>query len=218
MRKFALILLSLFLIGCSLNNADEIHVNKKDDLNDGKEVGHVSAKKIKIDPNFDHVNENNESDLLAAVHNNDVNEALRLINLGANVNLQDKIQDSPYLYAGAQGRTEILEYMLKYADIDFSVVNRFGGNTLIPAAEKGHVDNVKLLVADDRIDLDFQNNFGYTALIEAVALTDGSEVFVEIVKILVDSGADTSIHDNYGKTALDYAISLGYTEIESLLK
>lgn len=73
---------------------------------------------------------------MIAVHNNQIELAKKLIDAGANVNIQDKIADSPYLYAGAEGRTEILAYMLSHSEPDQSIVNRFGGNALIPAAEK----------------------------------------------------------------------------------
>lgn len=214
MRKIIIIILTLMIVGCS----PQVSENTNSTDNNKKEKEQDPMNKIKINPSIDKVNEKNESELLVSVHNNDIEVAINLIDQGANVNLQDNISDSPYLYAGAQGRTEILEHMLKYADIDFSVVNRYGGNTLIPAAEKGYIDNVKLLVADDRIDLDFQNNFGYTALIEAVALTDGSEKFVEIVNILVDAGADITLKDKSGKTALDYAREKSYEKMIEILK
>ncbi len=55
--------------------------------------------------------------------------------------------ESLSLYASAQGKTEILDYMLKNRRNQISkIVNRFGGNALIPAAEKGHLENVKLLL------------------------------------------------------------------------
>ncbi len=214
MRKIIIIILTLMIVGCS----PQVRETTNSTANNKKAREQDTMNKIKINPSIDKVNEKNESELLVAVHNNDIEVAINLIDQGANVNLQDNISDSPYLYAGAQGRTEILEHMLKYADIDFSVVNRYGGNTLIPAAEKGHIDNVKLLVVDDRIDIDFQNNFGYTALIEAVALTDGSEKFVEIVNILVDAGADITLKDKSGKTALDYAREKGYEKMIEILK
>lgn len=223
MKKIFIVIFVLFLAGCSLHdvseNVEEIddESNKEEVKKDDDNLNTLDFDKIVINPEVDIVNERNESELLVAVFNNDIDRAIELIDAGANVNLQDNIDDSPYLYAGAQGRTEILEHMLKYADIDFSVVNRFGGNTLIPAAEKGHLDNVKLLVKDDRIDIDFQNNFGYTALIEAVALTDGSEVFQEIVRVLVGAGADIHIQDNSGRTALDYAKEKNYTIILEIL-
>lgn len=85
--------------------------------------------------------------------------------------------------------------MMENSTPDQTVFNRFGGNGLIPAAEKGHLDNVRLLLADDSVDIDHQNNYGYTALIEAVALRDGSENYQKIVQELVDNGADQTLRD-----------------------
>ncbi len=47
--------------------------------------------------------------LLAATHGNHVEVARVLIAAGADVNAKDAIEDSPFLYAGAEGRTEILK-------------------------------------------------------------------------------------------------------------
>ncbi|MGM0339245.1 ankyrin repeat domain-containing protein [Enterococcus sp. AZ007] len=167
---------------------------------------------------IDEVNEKGETPLLIAVHNNQIEIAKKLINAGANVNQQDNIEDSPYLYAGAEGRTEILTYMLAHSTPDQSITNRFGGNALIPAAEKGHLDNVKLLLNDGHTNINHQNDYGYTALIEAVALRDGSQVYQNIVAELLKHGADPNIIDNYGKTAKDYADELGYTNISKMLQ
>lgn len=178
------------------------------------------VKEIVQDRNYDinEINEKKESPLLIATHNNQVAIAKVLIDYKADVNQQDEIQDSPYLYAGAQGKTEIIAYMLENSHPDQHVVNRFGGNALIPAAEKGHLDNVKLLLADGDSDIDHQNNLGYTALIEAVALRDGSKVYQDIVAELLKYGADTTLRDIYGKTAADYAKKLGYQEMLEMLE
>lgn len=167
--------------------------------------------------NINEVNEKAETALMIAVHNNQIDIAKQLIDAGADVNSQDTLQDSPYLYAGAEGRTEILAYILAHATPDQSIVNRFGGNALIPAAEKGHLENVKLLSADKRVNINHQNNYGYTALIEAIALRDGSQVYQDIVAELLRNGADPTIVDNYGKSAIDYAHQLGYQNISNLL-
>ena len=50
--------------------------------------------------------------LLAATQRNHVEIARLLINEGADVNVKDFNQDSPFLYAGAEGRVEILRLML----------------------------------------------------------------------------------------------------------
>ncbi|MGM0123323.1 hypothetical protein IGI37_000689 [Enterococcus sp. AZ194] len=164
------------------------------------------------------INEEQESPLLIATHQNNFEIAKLLIDAGADVNQQDKIQDSPYLYAGAQGRTEILAYMIEHGKPDQSVRNRFGGNALIPAAEKGHIENVKLLLAEGKVDINLQNYSGYTALIEAIALRDGSQVYQDIVKLLLDAGADRTLKDNSGRTASDYAQAFGYGNIYRMLQ
>lgn len=179
----------------------------------------AKVQAILADKNYtiDEVNAQGETPLLVATHQNFVAIAKMLIDAGADINLQDHISDSPYLYAGAQGKTEILAYMLEKQVPDQQKVNRFGGNALIPAAEKGHLENVKLLLKDGRAAIDHQNNYGYTALIEAVALRDGSEIYQQIVKVLLEGGADKTLKDNTGRTAEDYARSLGYTEMLNTL-
>ncbi|MGM0166692.1 hypothetical protein IGI39_001654 [Enterococcus sp. AZ135] len=167
---------------------------------------------------IDEVNENGETPLLIAIHNNQNDIAKKLIDAGANVNQQDNIKDSPYLYAGAEGKTEILMYMLSHSTPDQSITNRFGGNALIPAAEKGHIENVELLLNDGNVNINHQNNYGYTALIEAVALRDGSQVYQDIVAELLKHDADPNIVDNYGKSAKDYANELGYRNISKMLQ
>lgn len=183
--------------------------------NDSAKVGSILQDKNYL---IDEVNAKGETPLLIATHENFIEIAKQLIDVGANINLQDQISDSPYLYAGAQGKTEILTYMLEKQVPDQQKVNRFGGNALIPAAEKGHLENVKLLLKDGRVDIDHQNNYGYTALIEAVALRDGSSIYQQIVNVLLDAGADKTLRDNTGRTAEDYAQSLGYSEMLKRLR
>ena len=70
-----------------------------------------------------------------------------LIAAGADVNAKDDIEDSPYLYAGAEGRDEILKMTLA-AGADLKSPNRYGGTALIPAAHHGHPETVKILLGD----------------------------------------------------------------------
>ncbi|MFJ5766949.1 ankyrin repeat domain-containing protein [Lysinibacillus sp. NPDC093210] len=163
-------------------------------------------------------NDKGETPLLIATHENYIEVAKRLIDAGADINQQDHIQDSAYLYAGAQGKTEILKYMIEHAEPNQKIVNRYGGNTLIPAAEKGHLNNVRVLLEDGKVNINHQNKFGYTALIEAVALTDGSVVYQQIVQELLAYNANKELRDNSGKTALDYAKEMGYTKMIEMLE
>jgi ankyrin repeat protein len=149
--------------------------------------------------------------LLIATRANHVDAARALITAGADVNAKDDIRDTPYLYAGAQGRIEILKLILATGKADLKDTNRYGGTALIPAAEKGHPEAVRMLI-EAGVDIDHVNNLGWTALLEAVVLSDGGPVHQEIVGLLVDAGA-RNIPDRDGVTPLQHAQARGFAEI-----
>ena len=65
-----------------------------------------------------------------------------------------------------------------------ALVNRFGGVSVIPASERGHVEYVRRVVSTG-IDVNHVNSLGWTALLEAVILGDGGARHQEIVRILL---------------------------------
>lgn len=154
--------------------------------------------------------------LLLATHSDHVEVARLLIAAGADVNAKDAISDTPYLYAGAEGRNEILKMTLA-AGADLTSTNRYGGVALIPAAHHGHPETVKILLGT-AININHINRLGWTALIEAVILSDGGPVHTEIVRLLVDAGADVNIPDREGVTPLEHARSRGYTQMVAILE
>lgn len=140
-----------------------------------------------------------------------------LISYKANVNLQDEQLDSPFLYAGASGQTELVNLFLENR-ARFDVFNRYNGTALIPACERGHVETVKVLVKTKGFPINHVNRLGWTALMEAVILGNGTSKYQEIVQILKDNGADINIPDHSGKTPLEHAKSMGFKEIVRILK
>ncbi len=153
--------------------------------------------------------------LLVATHGNHVPAARALIAAGADVNAKDDIQDSAFLYAGAEGRIEILKMTLPTADLKST--NRYGGTALIPAAHHGHTEAVRILLAT-AIDKDHVNRLGWTALLEAVILGDGGPVHSEIVRLLVEAGANVNIADREGVTPLQHAKRRGYAAMVRILE
>ena len=61
------------------------------------------------------------------------------------------------------------------------------------------------------------NNLGWTALLEAVILSDGGVNHQQIIELLLIHGADPDITDNDGITALDHARDRGFTAIAKIL-
>ncbi len=159
---------------------------------------------------------NGRTALLIATRANAVAAAQALIAAGADVNAKDDIQDTPFLYAGAEGRLEILR-MTVGAGANLADTNRYGGTALIPAAHHGHPDTVAYLLTTD-IDIDHVNHLGWTALLEAVILGDGGPVYQDIVRQLLEVGADRQIADNDGRTPLDHARTRGQRAVEALLR
>lgn len=156
-----------------------------------------------------------QTPLLLAVQNNQLAAAVLLIEAGANINAQASNLDSPWLLAGARGRTEMLARMIPKGP-DFSLRNRFGGNALIPACERAHVETVKLLLTT-RIDVNHINNLGWTCLLEIVILGDGGPRHVEVTKLVLAAGANPNIADKDGVSPLTHANRKGQREVARLI-
>ena len=162
-------------------------------------------------------NTSGQTPIMAAVYNNNVNMVQALMSYNPDVNIQDNRKNSPFLYTGARGYLDILKSIYKKADTK-SVVNIYGGNALIPACEKGHLETVIFLLNNTDINVNHINNLSWTALLEVTILGNDSKNNQEIVKVLLKHGADKTIKDNNGKTALDDAKERNLKIIERLLK
>lgn len=160
---------------------------------------------------------NDKNLLLIATELNDLRMAKLLVSNGANVNQQDKRLDSPFLLAGASGQTEFVKLFLANG-ARFDLFNRYNGTALIPACERGHIEVVKILASTKDFPIDHVNRLGWTALMEAVVLGNGSTKYIEIVQILVDAGCNINIPDNNGSTALQHAKSNGFSGIVKILE
>ena len=84
--------------------------------------------------------------------------------------------------------------------------------SLIEACFCGNKNRVKSLLKSG-VDLDEQNNDGYTALM--VASMHGNE---DVVKLLLKSGASLNTKSDYGDTALDLARSFKNRGVEKILE
>lgn len=154
--------------------------------------------------------------LILAAKANDPARVRELIAAGGNVNAKDAIQDSAFLYAGAEGFNEVLQLTLD-AGADVRSINRYGGTALIPASEHGHTDTVRILIAAG-VPVNHVNNLGWTAMQEAILLNNGGPNQQDVVRQLLAAGADPDIRDPEGRTALQNAERLGFREIAALIR
>lgn len=177
----------------------------------------VVEAQLKKGVNVNTTDKNKRSLLLIATQANNLAMAQLLVAHGADVNQQDQIKDSPFLYAGAAGFTELVKLFLSNG-ARFDVFNRYNGTALIPACERGHLDVVNLLANTKGFPVDHVNRLGWTALMEAVLLGDGSKRYAAVVQTLITAGCNINIPDHDGRTALQHARAKGYKEIISLLE
>lgn len=159
---------------------------------------------------------NGRTAAVAATHNNQVEVVKALIENGADINIRDNRSDNVLLYAGATGYPEIVALAVE-AGASTTLTNRFGGTALIPAAERGHIEVIQYLLEKSDVDVNHINNLHWTALIEAIILSNGGETHQKIVQMLLDHGADPNIADGDGVTPLQHAQQKGYKEIEQIL-
>lgn len=156
-----------------------------------------------------------QTPLLLAVAGNHVAVAKALLAAGASPNAQASNQDTPWLLAGASGRTEIIAAMLPLKP-DLSIRNRYGGNALIPACERAHVETAKLLLTSG-IDVNHVNNLGWTCLLEIVILGDGGSRHQQVAKLVLDAGANPNLADKDGVSPLAHARKRGQNEVARLI-
>jgi uncharacterized protein len=154
--------------------------------------------------------------LLLAATKDRLSVARLLVYLGADPDALDDQHDTPWLVTGVTGSVDMLEILLP-ALPDLTIRNRFGGTSLIPASERGHVDYVRRVVRTE-IEVNHVNNLGWTALLEAVILGDGSKRYQQIVTILLDADAEAGIADRQGVTALQHAERRGQHEVARILR
>jgi ankyrin repeat protein/dienelactone hydrolase len=154
--------------------------------------------------------------LIAAAYQNHVEVARLLIEAGADVNVQDETQQSAYLISTSEGYLELLQLTL-VAGADVDSLDSFNGTGLIRAADRGHVEIVEELLKTE-IEIDHVNRLGWTALLEAIILGDGGPRHTEVVRLLVEAGADVDLADSNGVTPLAHARRRGYAEMVRILE
>ncbi|MEK4198634.1 ankyrin repeat domain-containing protein [Cytobacillus sp. FSL K6-0265] len=172
---------------------------------------------LKIGANINAQDEDGNTAVMAATQQNQVEIVKVLIVHGADINIRNKRLDNVLLYAGAEGLLQIVQLAIQ-AGADTTITNRYGGIAIIPACERGHIEVVKELLTHSDTDVNHINDLHWTALLEAIILSDGGKTHQEIVQLLIDHGADIKITDKDGVTPLQHARDRGYQEIVEILE
>lgn len=189
---------SEFLLAAEKGNIDALKacLEKKADINVTNRQGRTAITLASLNKHYDCV-----EILLAA---------------GVDINKQDQTCFNPFLLSCLTNDLTLLRLVLP-ANPDLNCLTRFGGVGITPASEKGHVEIVRELLLHTEINVNHTNFVGWTPLLEAIVLNDGGAKQQEIVKLLLDNGANPHMTDKYGKTPLELAREKGFDEIANQL-
>jgi ankyrin repeat protein len=169
-------------------------------------------------------------DFFRAVKNDDYTTVTSLLKHGLSPNLvEERRGDTGLILALREESTKVFDILLNTPAIDLDARAKNGDTALMIASYKGNAAAVKALLAKEAE----VNNQGWTAL--HYAATNGSDDIVRMlleasayidaespnsttplmmaalngrvstVKLLLDEGADASLKNNLGMTALDFA-------------
>lgn len=157
-------------------------------------------------------NANGGTALMYAVSAGDITMARLLLDAGADPNARARIGWTPLLVGAAKGRAAAIMTLLE-AGADPAEADAYGWTPLMRAVSAGHVAAVDALLTSDRVSLEAREESGATAL--HIAAGRG---YTEIVRRLLDAGAEASAADGAGRTPADVARLQGHGEAEALLK
>jgi len=154
--------------------------------------------------------------LVAAAYKNHLEIADLLIKAGADVNMKDNTLQSAYLISTIEGYVELLKKTLE-SGADVHSTDSDNGTGLIRASDRGHIEIIRELLKTD-IRVNHVNRLGWIALHEAVILGDGGRRYTEVVRLLVEAGADVNLPDKDGLSPLAHAKNKGFTDIIKILE
>jgi ankyrin repeat protein len=110
--------------------------------------------------------------------------------------------------AAAQGHDDVVRWLLD-AGAKPDVVSGSGDTALSLAATRGQVDAARLLITDERVDVNARDGSGWTPL-QAASLRGHDEI---VALLLERDDLAANMADTDGRTALIWAASAGHERI-----
>jgi len=143
---------------------------------------------------------------------------------GAEINIQDNKGETPLYEACLNEHHRLVEFLLSRG-ADATIADSFGRTPLMVACAKRHVTIVRSFLRDSKVkreSINLQDPCdGETALHTTLGTAlneDQEEVITDIIRMLVEAGANPSIEDHEGYTPLEAAIEFGYEECVTILE
>ena len=207
------------LLDARPKSIDDVDHNKQTPLHIASELGRLAVIDVLVnhkdvtgmaaDVNAKDVN--GMTPLMLASRHGHVEAAQKLIFSGAEVNYTTP-RSSALKVAAMKGSAEMIK-VLCAAGAEVNTLDDLGKSAVWYAAASGHVDALTALIRMDEADINQPDNRKYTPLMCAVASDK-----VDAVRALVNAGADVSLKQLNGQTALQLAEMQPVDEITEILR
>ena len=153
--------------------------------------------------------------LPAALYMRHLHVANLLCRHGAVVDVRGSMQCTPLYAASFHGQVDLIRWLLNHgAAVD--ACDSQGFTPLSGAADKMHIEAVQVLY-EHNADINSQDIDGRTSLYWVLSYCSSAEKFVDMVRLLLELGADPNIRTNDHTTPLHKASSRGLLEAARLL-
>ncbi|WP_406723117.1 ankyrin repeat domain-containing protein [Wolbachia endosymbiont (group B) of Campaea margaritaria] len=129
---------------------------------------------------------------------------------GANVNEQNKYNNTPLHYAAGYGSLSVIEKLIEEG-ADVNAKNNNGSTPLHLATKNDHLDVLEKLI-EKGANINERNKYGNTPLHWAASYGR-----LDVVKELINKGADIDAKNNNGNTPLHWAVKSSHLEVAKFL-
>ncbi|XP_063416209.1 ankyrin repeat domain-containing protein 50-like [Mytilus trossulus] len=184
------------------SNFEIVDRNSMTPLMIASKYGHIDITQvlIKAGANINSVDLNGMTSLMLACMGGFNNMINVLIENGADINRSDHNDWTPLLaYANSQhDNPEIINFLIKKG-ANSNALTKDKVSSLMMASFRGHLNIVKQLIKL-RMDVNHPDVYGKTAIFSACLSGN-----VDIVRTLIDNGADTLVSDKNGDTVFTFA-------------
>jgi len=139
-----------------------------------------------------------ETPLYYAAGNGDLQTVRWLVERNADVNSKSQFGPTAFLRAAQMGHLHIVKWLVEEANVEVDSFSAMGWTALHYAATYiGHLNVIRWLVEERKVNVNANHRDGVRALHRAME--------PEIIKYLVQNGADVNAQTDAGWTALHYA-------------
>jgi len=125
-----------------------------------------------------------------------------LVEKGLNINHQNKGDRTPLYYAISNENVDIVNFLIENG-ADVNIIFD-GGNTILTAYHRLTVNLMNIIIAAGT-DVNHKNDRGITALMQISMLISQCqneceyENMINMIKLLIENGADINLKDNEGE-------------------